>query len=49
MYEQISTVRSQIQTTSSFFCNSNVKQIPNAIPLARIFNGIYMGNGLSLG
>jgi hypothetical protein len=34
MYEQISTVRSQIQIGSGSFCNSDVKKIPNAIALA---------------
>jgi hypothetical protein len=33
MYEQINTVRSQNQTGSGFFCNSDVKKTPNAIPL----------------
>jgi hypothetical protein len=33
MSEQINTVRSRIQTGSGSFCNSDVKKIPNAIPL----------------
>jgi|ERR1022692_1408470 hypothetical protein len=35
MSEQINTVRSRIQTGLGFFCNSDVKKIPNAIPLRR--------------
>ena len=35
MHEQIDTVRSRIQTGLVFFCNSDVKKIPNAIPLRR--------------
>jgi hypothetical protein len=34
MYEQMNTVRSRIQTGSGFFCSSDVKEIPNAIPLS---------------
>ena len=33
MYEQINPARSRTQTGSGFFCNSDVKKIPNAIPL----------------
>jgi hypothetical protein len=33
MYEQIDTIRSRIQTGSVFFCDSGVKEIPNAIAL----------------
>ena len=34
MCEQINTVRSRIQTGSGFFCNSDVKEIPNAFALS---------------
>src|ERR1039457_6743194 len=33
IYEQIRAVRSQIQARLGLFCNSDVKKIPNAIPL----------------
>jgi hypothetical protein len=33
MYEQIDIIKSRIQTDSGFFCDSDVKKIPNAIPL----------------
>jgi len=38
MYEQIDPVGSRIQTGSGFFCNSDVKKIPNAIPLGTSFS-----------
>ena len=40
MSEQINTVRSRIQTGSGSFCNSDVKKIPNAIPL--VLRGVYL-------